>query len=242
MAHGPDTDRMFHRIREFKKRSDKAIRSLDLMNLDITSLPKLPHGITHLNCDGTKISFIKQLPTTLIILRCARAELNEISSLPPFLKELYCDNNRGLRSLPELPSSLEYLDCAYCDLRSIPVLPDNLTKFFCCHNKNLISLPNLPKPLLEFDFINTNIVDFPILPNTLTYLRTDLSVDVDIPNTMRFLTCKEGVFYRKELIAEYNEEKAALRSIRRCLDRVSIIKPELIMTLYDPEKIRNSEV
>jgi len=233
MAHGPDTERMLYRIRELVKHSDKKLCHLNLMNLDITSLPKLPHGITHLNCNNTNIGFIKQLPSTLVSLHCTGYGLREICKLPPFLKELRCDNNPGLRLLPDLPDSLEYLDCSHCNLRELPSLPPNLTRLFCCYNPLLKSLPALPNGLLEMDSTGVRLQ---VLPPSLMYLKTNMSVDADLPPSLRFLFCADGTFYRKEQVAKYNEDGEMVRSKRRCLERTSIIKPELVEAVWNPLK------
>ena len=234
MAHGPDTERMLYRINELVKHPYKKTCYLNLMNLDITSLPKLPHGITHLNCNNTDIGLIKQLPSTLVSLLCTGSGLREICALPPFLKELRCDNNPGLRLLPDLPDSLDYLDCANCNLRELPLLPPNLTRLFCCYNPPLKSLPTLPNRLLELD--TTGII-LQNLPPALTYLKTNMSVDADLPESLRFLVCLEGTFYIKDQVTKYNQDGDVIRSKRRCLERTALIKPDLIAALWDPQRI-----
>lgn len=63
MAHGPDTDKLFAKI----KVSSKYLYANDL---NITSLPDLPDTIIGIRINHTNIKHIKSLPSKLEILIC----------------------------------------------------------------------------------------------------------------------------------------------------------------------------
>ena len=85
MAHGPDTAQLFKRIAD-------CTNSLDISNLQLTSLPKLPAGLQMLHCSNTRIAALPELPTGLKWLDCS---------------------NTSITSLPELPTGLQRLNCSY---------------------------------------------------------------------------------------------------------------------------------
>ena len=66
---------------------------LDLSNLNLKSLPKIPEGITILKCNNNKISYIGDLPESLLELYCSDNKLTILENLPKNLVKLECKNN-----------------------------------------------------------------------------------------------------------------------------------------------------
>jgi hypothetical protein len=111
MAHGPDTKKLFRRIKGLQN------NTLDTHNLNITSLPILPLGLK--------------------ILDCSFANISSLPILPSGLEELWCYNT-PLTSLPELPSSLEVLLCHNTLISSLPELPSSLKELYCWNTPLLL--------------------------------------------------------------------------------------------------------
>lgn len=74
-------------------------------NGDIISLPKLPKGLTALNCNETKITSLPELPEGLEELDCSYTQITSLPRLPAGLRVLNC-NDGPLASPPELPAGL----------------------------------------------------------------------------------------------------------------------------------------
>lgn len=243
MAHGPDTDRLLYRIQNIVKNPNKSRCSLEIQNLDIWSLPKLPHGITHLYCYNTQLREIYHLPATIKYLNCKNTPLTHLGALPNGLKELHCDST-NLRSLPELPASLVYLDCSLSDIREIPTLPLKLQSFFCARNKRLTYLPELPDSLTQIDFSYTDVSEIGYLPPNLTYMNCDntkLTVLPEFPLGLRWLHSHSNSLIlsrlTNETICDYGKRWSQWNEAKRSHDRNAIIKEDLIQTLWNPDKM-----
>jgi Leucine-rich repeat (LRR) protein len=58
------------RIQQWIEKSDINIK-LDLENLELTELPKLPDNLKYLTCSNNKLSSLPKLPTNLEFLNCS---------------------------------------------------------------------------------------------------------------------------------------------------------------------------
>ena len=103
-------------------------------NSNLTSLPDLPPGLTHLSCSNNNLSSLPPLPSGLTSLYCNYNNLSSLPPLPSGLTSLYCSHS-DLTSLPDLPSTLEKLYCINNSLTSLPLLPLGLKELYCCGNK-----------------------------------------------------------------------------------------------------------
>ena len=149
MAHGPDTEELLGRMARSTKR-------LDILDINITSLPELPSGLQELYCYDTLLTSLPKLPSGLQVLYCSYTPLSSLPELPSGLQELNCSNTQ-LASLPELPSGLQILRCSNTRLTSLPNLPSGL-EYLDCANTHLTSLPELPSGLQYLDCGNTSLI------------------------------------------------------------------------------------
>ena len=131
MAHGPDTDKLFAKIKE----SSKYLYAHDL---NITSLPDIPDTIIGIWINNTNIKHIKSLPPKLEVLVCEYSSLETLCELPPTLEMLNVDSTK-LTELPELPDKLSSLNVSCCSFTFLPKLPASL-KMLICFNVSLIGL------------------------------------------------------------------------------------------------------
>lgn len=99
--------------------------SLDLSNLELTSLPE---SLNLLNIKN---------------LNCSNNSLSALCALPNHLKTLICSHNR-LSSLPELPSGLTNIDMEDNFITVLPPLPPSLSNLICINN--LIRTPPYTPP------------------------------------------------------------------------------------------------
>jgi len=137
------------------KNIPEGITELDISGLGLTTLPKLPQGLTILKCGFNQLTSLYNLAMVQRTegpdagIKDARVFCN----LPQGLTELDCRNN-DLTSLDNLPSSLTKLYCDRNELTSLDTLPQGLTVLHCYDNK-LTSLDNLPQGLTVL-FCNNN--------------------------------------------------------------------------------------
>lgn len=147
--------------------------SLNIYNLNLSTLPELPPSLTKLICESTSISNITKLPDGLTFLDCS-------------------DNN--LSTLPELPSGLKYLDCSNNNISILPEFPEDLTKFYCTSN-SIINLNELPVNLTKLDISFNRIITLPNLPVGLTYIdcsNNNISNLPELPDGLKYLYCSDN--------------------------------------------------
>jgi hypothetical protein len=100
---------------------------LNLSNLNLKELPKLPIGVRQLNCAGNELESLPDLPDSLTWLNCSNNQLQSLlDKIPNGLRELYCKGNQ-LQSLPQLPEGLVVLECNDNEIMCLPVLPSSLS-------------------------------------------------------------------------------------------------------------------
>lgn len=150
MAHGPDTDELLRRMADLQN------NTLDIHNLNITSLPILPSSLERLHCSQTPITSLPMLPSDLTELYCWNTPITSLPPLPSSLKILSCRNTQ-ITSLPILPSNLKRLYCSHTPITSLPILPSGLEELWCW-NTQITSLPELPSSLKELYCSNTPLL------------------------------------------------------------------------------------
>jgi hypothetical protein len=99
--------------------------TLDLSNLGLNELPKLPSELKRLNCSGNNLTIIKELPESLEYINCNKNKIYLIEEFPLNCKYIDCSYN-NLKSLPELPMDCTYLDISHNEFKRIPILPDTI--------------------------------------------------------------------------------------------------------------------
>ena len=201
MAHGPDTEELLRRVANIRN------GELNLVQLNITTLPDLPSGLQKLYCSYAALTSLPELPSSLKVLWCTSMPLTSLPELPSGLEELYCRNTQ-LTTLPDLPSGLTKLDCSNTRLISIPELPRGLT-LFNCYNTQIRILPELP-PSLDFLSCNNN--------SSLILKR---AINEHIPH------------YNLRWRA-WREEEAAKK---RAQERSRAIKEELVAAAWAPKRV-----
>ncbi|ECG8514085.1 hypothetical protein DLR11_07275 [Salmonella enterica subsp. salamae] len=164
-------EKALQQLRALKKSGESR---LDLHDLDLTSLPPLPDGITELNVRGNSLSALPDnLPASLEILDVSYNELSIMPErLPAGLRELTLHKNT-LTKLPEdLPQGLEVLNVSKNKLTRLPeTLPEKLRKLYVDEN-SITDLPaTLPPGLKELHVKSNRLKALPdILPNGLKKL------------------------------------------------------------------------
>ena len=98
---------------------------LDISNLDLNELPKLPSNLKRLNCSGNNLTVIPELPEELVYLNCSKNKIYLIEEFPFNCKYIDCSYN-VLNSLPEIPIDCVYLDISHNEFKRIPILPDTI--------------------------------------------------------------------------------------------------------------------
>ncbi len=167
----------------------KKLKTLFCNSNQLTSLPKLPSGLTMLKCDWNKLTALPTLPDSLVSIYAVHNKLTALPTLPNSLKSLFVENNylTSLPVLPDsllelglnknlftllpapLPSKLTILTCGYNKLTTNLTFPNTLTRLEC-DSLPLVVWQNLP-PNLEILFCNnTQITALPPLPSKLDWL------------------------------------------------------------------------
>jgi hypothetical protein len=187
---------------------------LDLNNLDLTSLPKLPDNLKKLNCSHNKLA---RLPT-----------------LTDNLNLLFCDNNK-LTTLPKLPDSLELLICNKNKLTELPKLPDNLEELFCHHNK-LTRLPTLPNSLRILLCDNNKLTTLPKLPDSLEDLYCNNN---NLPSIFYMTEEEKNEFEDDGWIGDYTTRIRKLQKSRKNL--INSFKPHITEKKRNNLANRNSK-
>jgi Leucine-rich repeat (LRR) protein len=193
---------------EAQRRIDKWItdsnvnKSLNLSNLNLTSLPRLPGNLKELYCDNNKLTSLPRLPDSLTYLYCSDNELTSLPTLPDGLKYLNCEYNK-LTTVPKLPNSLKELYCNDSLVR-LPKLPDTLERLTCSSNE-LTTLPKLPDSLEYLNCQNNKLTTLPTLPDSLKELHCDQNKLIrlpTLPDNLYNLSCEDNnlqsMFYMTE--------------------------------------------
>lgn len=139
-------------------------------NNQLTSLPTLPLGLTHIDSYNNQLLSLPTLPNGLTNLDCGKNNLTSLPTLPASLLYLYCSINE-LTSLPALPSAMTFLYFADNQISTIPTLPPMLEELNCANN--LIScLPELPTSITFISNFSGN--SFTCVPNYINnyYIQT----------------------------------------------------------------------
>ncbi|MES2622391.1 MAG: T9SS type A sorting domain-containing protein [Bacteroidota bacterium] len=166
---------------------------------NLTSLPPLPTGLIHLNCDINYQLVLTDLPNSLQILNCwalTNNNMDTLPTLPPGLKYLNCGYwGLGLTSLPVLPAGLEVLSCTNNKLDSLPALPATLKSLNCGSNL-LTNLPQLPAGLNGLFVSHNLLTNLPLLPDSLeslNFLNNQISSIPALPPRLTFFNCSKNL-------------------------------------------------
>lgn len=160
-------------------------KELNLSNLKLTSLPKIPSEVKYLVCIDNYITKIEELPTELVSLNISKNDILELCPLPPKLNYLNCYNNK-LSKLPSLPLHLNFLNCGRNLLTELPSLPKNLTNLICLMNQ-LTDLPKLPPKLTLLNVKDNHLTLLKNLPNTLQTLNCSKNDIVEMTQKLSHL-------------------------------------------------------
>lgn len=164
--------------------------TLDLSELNLSSLPDLPPLITTLRVNDNHLSSLPALPESLQILICSFNPLEQLPPLPYSLKELTCSACH-LKNLPSLPDTLEELSCSGNSLEELPALPVSL-RYITCTSNGLRSLPALPESLRILICSDNPLSALPGLPGSLCSLNCSgcqLETLPDLPESLNSLIC-----------------------------------------------------
>ena len=169
-------DIALERIRHYKN------QELDLSDLGLTCLPKLPNDLLTLRVDRNELTSLSCLPKGLFRLECAYNKLTFISDFPSSLEYICCDHNQ-LTALPELPEHLHTLFCDDNPLETLPELP--------CTLVNLLSRGSIYTPLLELFYMH---------PTTILHINAELRKWPRVFNQESKKRCIERCLLYKEEI------------------------------------------
>ncbi len=122
---------------------------LDLSNLGLEELPRLPSNLIKLNCSSNKLTILRELPEGLQYLNCSRNQIYLIEEFPINCKYIDCSFNR-LKSLPDLPIDCTYLNISHNLFNRLPQLPDTIEYLNYFNNNisdkvydDIILMPNI---------------------------------------------------------------------------------------------------
>ncbi len=164
--------------------------TLFLANMQLSSLPRLPNGLEHLQCDGLLLPVLPDLPNGIKFLSCGHNNLTSLPVLPDSLRLFECSFNQ-LTSLPNLPDSLHTITCSNNQLSSLPILPEGIIDIDNSFNQ-FTSLPDLPSSLMYLFCDNNQLTSLPNIPERLEILYCHFNLLTTLPNlpdTMERLVC-----------------------------------------------------
>ena len=162
-------DIALQRIQRYDPKKDTI---LDLSQLGLTQLPKLPDLVFNLDCSHNELTDLGSLPSTLKDLNCMYNKLSQIKNLPHYLDILDCSNNEltklelpfGLKRLYcyhnklehlELPMFVEGVNCHYNRLRELDASQTPLLRILTCSDNKLIRI-KLPSHQLYHLYVANN--------------------------------------------------------------------------------------
>lgn len=143
--------------------------TLDLFDLNLYQLPKLPDSLHILRCDKNNLKRLPSLPNELTTLNCSLNQIGELPALPTSLVTLDCADNK-LIHLPDLPSNIEFLFCGNNRLIKLPYLPPSLIFMFCEENPYLYISKELATRYIH-------LTETPNYPDIMNKLKTIYSAN-----------------------------------------------------------------
>ncbi|MHB1952684.1 MAG: hypothetical protein ACYCOU_02960 [Sulfobacillus sp.] len=138
----------------------------------------LPPGTTYmLLCP--EVVRVTEIPPGVMVLNCHGSRVSELPQLPDSLKQLLCENMPLLTRLPTLPIGLEKLTVQNCQsFHTVPPLPQRifggfggicgLLQLYVINCPQVIELPPLPSTLSSLDCSGTSVTRIPELPKCLS--------------------------------------------------------------------------
>jgi hypothetical protein len=165
-------------------------RTLDISNLGLEALPKLPNNLKRLNCNNNPIKLLNNLPNSLKKLKCEGTLIKNFINMPSCLFNLNCSRT-SINSIDNLPDKLKILIADNCDnLEIINFLPSGL-EFLSLECSPIKSIKYFPVNLITVDLTETNIEYVPTLPDTLRefYYRITYKLKgfTNIPRSLKIL-------------------------------------------------------
>lgn len=133
---------------------------LDLSDLGLTDLPRLPGHVEELFVNFNRLTRLPQLPPGLTALNCGHnPDLRALPALPGSLRQLLCIGT-GLTELPGLPPALATLWASDTPLRAVSHLPESLERLHLSRVP-MQRLPPLPEGLRVLHAVECGIEDAP---------------------------------------------------------------------------------
>ncbi len=181
---------------------------LDLSNLGLTKLPKIPRKCLHFDCSNNKLISLPNLPNCV---------------------HLDCSNNQ-LTSLPDLPNCV-HLDCYNNQLTSLPDLPN--CKLLLCQNNQLTYMPPLPK-CSYIDCSGNNLLYFPKLPNCQNiYYCDNPYLHISKYLSQKFNIIKKTHNYnRYAIVIQRSYKKYMRKKYQEIINNFLLTGPTSIVCLY----------
>ncbi|MBQ0439549.1 leucine-rich repeat domain-containing protein [Providencia rettgeri] len=143
--------------------------NIDLSNQNISSLPTfLPPNLRSLNVANNQLTSLPIFSDSLITLNLSHNQLTSLSSLPEDLERLNIANNQ-LTNLPRLPLYMISLQANNNQLTNMPMLPYALSDLNVSNNQ-LTYLQTSQTPLITLDISHNQFTQLPYLPPTLREL------------------------------------------------------------------------
>jgi len=137
---------------------------LNLLNLDLHTLPPLLPTIKNLRIGGPQLVYVPK------------------GSLPTELEDLMCSYCASLRKLPPMPMSLKSINIAYSNISQLPRLPPTI-KRIVADSTPLLSIPYLYEGLESLSITHTSVKTLGCkkLPDSLRNLEIDYTPITKLP-------------------------------------------------------------
>ena len=182
------------------------IMSIDLSDNPISKIENLSPGVNMLRLNGTKISKIENLPPNLTDLDLSDNPISKIENLPINLKMLYL-NSTNISKIENLPINLTYLDLSYTNISKIENLPPTLEKLYL-NSTNISKIGNLPPKLKELYLSNTPYY------KSLAFSKPEFKTFIFNNKEYKYHTIKKGtlLFRRTHTVKKINESLVGFRN------------------------------
>ncbi|HAW0894304.1 TPA: hypothetical protein JLK53_001938 [Escherichia coli] len=160
-------------------------KTLDLSNLQLSSLPPLPEWIEVLLVYHNKLTKI-QVPELCKELSASFNELTVFPEVPDNIIRISVANNK-ISYIASFPSKAEIILIGHNNLSEIPAIPDT-TKIFSCSYNNIKKITHFPQNLIHAFIEHNNIQALPALHSNLKTLYAEdnpIKEEFKIPSTLK---------------------------------------------------------
>ncbi|HAW0896849.1 TPA: leucine-rich repeat domain-containing protein [Escherichia coli] len=167
-------------------------KTLDLSNLQLSSLPPLPEWIEKLSVSNNKLTKIQvpvlckklsasfnkltvfpEVPDNIIQISVTNNKISYIDSFPSKAEIILIGHNY-LSEIPAIPDATMVFDCSYNNIKKIHYFPENLESVSIGHNR-IQALPKLGRKLKKLSAEDNPIIEKFIIPSTLEKISLDSS-------------------------------------------------------------------